>query len=399
MRFRHPLSGIVRYLGVSGIICARLAFADFTSLHLTGSASIGGFQLGDSDISGAITIDGEGQPATLTIVAPIFGPGSISGSSQTNPQESLVVESELTTSAGSFTNSYHLEVDLPTTLNSSGTLAADTLGFMDLNQPLYCANGTIAGTLIVDPGAIHSAAVDQAGIINVHDGITISGTLDKIGESYLYLSGGGITFAAGSILDIREGWFAMSGPSAAATIRQWVVSAYDGGKWDGDGISSSLARNSSSIGIGIADASTAGTGLGSPDFDFPASTLFVRPTYYGDCGLNGNVDLDYDFNSYIIGLNGGKGIAGLNGQGSGWGYGDFNYDGATDIAGDFPLFVRGYLASGGTADALVSAIETSPYLLVDQKSQMEALVPEPGSLIASLGLFAALSIRRKRTTP
>jgi hypothetical protein len=383
------MAGIVTLLG------SHSTLASFADLHFVGSADVGFIQLGDIESPGAIQIDGQGQPATLTVDGPIHGRGIIYGSSLTDPMESLVVQSSLDLdSGGGVEGTYSIDVELPTTLVSRGTLAAEPFSIMHVNQPFTVTGGTVAGTPDYPDttGTIHSQNYADAGIIDVHNGLTISGTLAKSGESYLFVSGGGAAFASGAMLNMTGGWFALAGADAKSTVVQQIISAYDHGKWDGPGITSDFVHGTDAVGIGWNDSTTATGRGGITAIFFPTSTVFTRPTYYGDCNLDGNVELFVDFNSYIIGLNG-ELIVGI-GHGSGWGYGDFNYDGVTDIDGDFPLFVRGYFAAGGSADALVNAIETSTSLFPQQKSEMVALVPEPTCIILTLAGVGVL--RRKR---
>ncbi|HEX5242306.1 MAG TPA: dockerin type I domain-containing protein, partial [Tepidisphaeraceae bacterium] len=59
--------------------------------------------------------------------------------------------------------------------------------------------------------------------------------------------------------------------------------------------------------------------------------MLVKFTYYGDCNLDGTVDTGPDLSLFA---------KGFHGQGSGWDFGDFNYDGTANSL-DVSLLARG----------------------------------------------------------
>jgi hypothetical protein len=134
---------------------------------------------------------------------------------------------------------------------------------------------------------------------------------------------------------------------SAATMTESVRSAFNGGAWDGNGITSSAAA---------ADASHR-TGVGIADSDGGA---VLKYTYYGDANLNGAVDSG-DFAALAAHFN----AAGL------WNQGDFNYDGVVNAL-DFNALAANFGQSG--AGSLGAAV-------------LGSLVPEPGMLT-----FAAASL-------
>jgi hypothetical protein len=143
--------------------------------------------------------------------------------------------------------------------------------------------------------------------------------------------------------------------SSAASMTESVRSAFNGGAWNGNGITSSAAA---------ADASHR-TGVGIADSD---GGVLLKYTYLGDANVNGGVD-SADFAALAAHFN----SAGL------WSQGDFNYDGVVNaldfnaLAGNFGQVGAGSLGAAALAD----------------------LIPEPGTLaLAATGLL--LTGRRSR---
>ncbi|HEY1685606.1 MAG TPA: dockerin type I repeat-containing protein, partial [Tepidisphaeraceae bacterium] len=141
-------------------------------------------------------------------------------------------------------------------------------------------------------------------------------------------------------------------------------SAYDSGKWDGTGLTSSVAANSpnaNALAIGIVDNAAAGwtTFENQP---ITSTSVLIRPTWYGDANLDGVVDA-----TDLALLNAGE-AGGL----TGWQNGDFNYDGKIN-ADDLALFMLG------------NASQTGPL----------GSVPEPASALV-LALAPLLMHRRRR---
>jgi len=100
-------------------------------------------------------------------------------------------------------------------------------------------------------------------------------------------------------------------------VQSLLTTGYKGGAWNGVGIDSSTAANDTtkSTAVGYADnnelGSTSFAGVNLPDLN----QILVRYTVYGDSNLNGVVD-GTDFGLFA-------------GGGSGWEFGDYNYDGNT----------------------------------------------------------------------
>ncbi len=140
-----------------------------------------------------------------------------------------------------------------------------------------------------------------------------------------------------------------------ATIYGHVVSGYNAGAWDGDGIRSSFAAADPLLIAALGCISNADAGYASfHGTATPNGTeTFVQYTYYGDANLDGVVDAtDYGL---------------MLPSGTNWYEGDFNYDGAVNAA---------------------------DYALIDNTVAVLA-APEPASL-GLLGLGALLLAARRR---
>ena len=166
------------------------------------------------------------------------------------------------------------------------------------------------------------------------------------------------------------------GTSAVDQVRDLLASGYNGGDWDGPGITTftlnqvdnASALDPSVFGLGYAEnadlPSPYGTGTGGARFsgqDVDATATLIKFTWVGDLNLDGFVDFQ-DLSVFNTNFD--------NGATSGryWFEGDFNYDGFIDFQ-DLSLFNTGY-------------DESKPSL------------PEPGG--AGLLGLAALGLARRR---
>jgi hypothetical protein len=108
-----------------------------------------------------------------------------------------------------------------------------------------------------------------------------------------------------------------------------VISGFNGGEWNGAGITSSLAAADSSVNCFTTLAITSGFDainfLGAETFHehvIQDTDSLIRYTYNGDCNLDGVVDdLDYGYINYAYD------VAGTPDAVSGFVWGDFDYDG------------------------------------------------------------------------
>src|SRR5262249_4571075 len=148
-----------------------------------------------------------------------------------------------------------------------------------------------------------------------------------------------------------------------------ITSAYNGGDWSGNALTSSSAAASGiahKTALGYASASS----INVSTFDgvsVSGSTTLLRYTYSGDANLDGVVNA-LDFNA----------LASNFGRASGklWVQGDFNYDGFVNSL-DFTAVASNFNLALPSPPALGAA----------------ALVPEPASLAA---LWIGMLIPRRR---
>ena len=188
-----------------------------------------------------------------------------------------------------------------------------------------------------------------------------------------------LALGATARLDITNNAFIVDHAPAAddeplETIRAGIISARNGGAWDGPGITSTLA-NANQFAVGYAPSSAIFT-------TFPAtfagqtiddSAVLIRFTRYGDANLDGAVNLG-DFNRLA---------SSFGSSGALWDDGDFNYDASVNLI-DFNLLAAnfGMMAAG-------------PEVTPQDWSALAAAVPEPAALPVAL-LGGSILARRAR---
>jgi hypothetical protein len=143
-------------------------------------------------------------------------------------------------------------------------------------------------------------------------------------------------------------------------ILPYIINAYNGGAWNGAGLTSSAARSAAST--------SHKTALG---YDFSSSTPLVRYAYCGDANLDGVVDT-LDFNALASAFGSTSQV---------WTTGDFNYDFKVDTL-DFNSLAANFGQS-----------------LPGAASPAAQPVPEPGMLSLTASLLGASMRRRRRDCP
>jgi hypothetical protein len=243
-----------------------------------------------------------------------------------------------------------------------------------------------AGSHTISAPLTQSAPIDIA----VADGasVTLSGH-DTLAITNLNLTGSGkLDLANSSLVFNYTGTTSPLGTLAGSGILGKLKSGFNGGAWNGTGISSSTAAGdiNSATALGYAEA----TDLGMTSFQgqtIANKAVIVKYTYYGDANLDGVVDAS-DFQRLLDGL--------VNNS-SNWSQGDFTYDGKVDLGNDFDLFLTSYLANGSALGDLAPIILNDADLTSAQKESMLAVVPEPVSLgMVALGACLYGSRRRRR---
>jgi hypothetical protein len=155
-----------------------------------------------------------------------------------------------------------------------------------------------------------------------------------------------LSLSGSSALDLTNTALVLQ-TSSLASITALIAEGYNGGKWNGGGITSSAAANNSThltaLGV-IANDNGHGVPLYGPGgsisttFNGASPTdgnILVAYTYYGDANLDGKVDAsDYGRidNGYLDHL-------------TGWFNGDFNYDGVIN-GSDYTLIDNAFNTQG-----------------------------------------------------
>jgi hypothetical protein len=176
-------------------------------------------------------------------------------------------------------------------------------------------------------------------------------------------------------LDVTNNAFVIDheGTSPLETIRAQIVSGYNNGAWNGNGIVSSPAFGTH--GVGYAEASSLGGSVPAIFGAVDASAVLFRRTRYGDANLDGLVNLS-DFNRLA---------ANFGSTNADWSQGDFTYDANVNLQ-DFNRLAANF----GQSAASGAGVTPQDW------ANLAAAVPEPGSAGALLGAATLLVHRRRR---
>jgi hypothetical protein len=192
-----------------------------------------------------------------------------------------------------------------------------------------------------------------------------------------------LTINSGSTLDLTNNSLTINYAGSAdpvATIRQYLASGYNGGKWNGTGISSSSAAANTRYALGYGDgADGIVTGLSSGQIE-------VKYTLYGDTNLDGTVN-SLDFGNFAA--NFGK-------SGKTWEQGDFTYDGVVNSI-DFGLLAENFGHSVTGASVTLAASDWESLDAFAAANGLMDELPEPASIGMLLLGAASLLARRRRT--
>jgi hypothetical protein len=287
------------------------------------------------------------------------------------------------------------EINIPTTVASNTVFNVSSGATLVVADPITLT----AGKTITQTGA---GFVNYQSIITVQNGASLAfgnsthaHQLNLATSSTATIGGTASLLVVDSIsnsgvIDVNNNAMVVdygTGFNPTLSIRAQLAQGYNSGHWNGLGIKSTAAANDATkrTGLGYANAGDIGiTTLNGQSFD--ANSVIVKYTYYGDSSLDGKVDLGNDFNLFL---------RGFLGQGTGWVFGDYNYDGHTNT-GDFQLFVDGFKTQGGSLGDLGAVIGASPDLSVSQKASLLSVVPEPATAgIMIVGALVAFGQRRR----
>jgi hypothetical protein len=244
-------------------------------------------------------------------------------------------------------------------------------GVLRLNGPITSTGRTItkAGAGRLDVSRVNAAGLNvNAGTVGLNPNGTAAGT-SRVNT--LNIAGGATPTAK---LDLTNNAFVVdyTGASTLDTLKVQVTTAYNGGAWDGNGITSSNA-NASNFAVGYGEASALATVpaiFGTVD----STAALLRFTRYGDANLDGQVNLQ-DFNRLASNF----GITGAV-----WTQGDFNYDGNVNLQ-DFNRLASNFgLSAAG------------PEVTPADWTALGAAIPEPATVWAAAGTAVVASARRRR---
>jgi hypothetical protein len=261
-------------------------------------------------------------------------------------------------------------------------LATTYFGTINGNAALTLTGGTLTLNNVAPDTYIGPTIVAGGTLVLARANLTSTSSISVAGGAALRLQPGisvntaTLSLAPGSTLDITSNseTFDTTVPGHdAPTLIAAIASAYDGGAWDGVGITSSTAAPSPTHNPVL-----------SIGYRVTGSELLVQLTHIGDANLDGRVDAD-DYalldRAYASSL-----------PNAHWTDGDFNYDGVID-AGDYQLVDRAYyLTHDGFAPGFLARRESQfgdTYV-----STLLARLPEP-SLGAWLIVAFPLFVRRR----
>ncbi len=180
-----------------------------------------------------------------------------------------------------------------------------------------------AGTYAVAAPAAGSGIVrDELETLSIGSGVAVSLATAGSHSDRTVLELSNLSIAAGGTLDMGGNDLIVHGGDLAMLSSEIAAGLHGPELWTGNGITSSLAADSSNMALGIELNSNGGAALVSV-FDGQSVTstdVLVKYTYFGDANLDGVVD----GSDYTLIDNG------FNNDSKGWRNGDFNYDGQID---------------------------------------------------------------------
>jgi hypothetical protein len=277
------------------------------------------------------------------------------------------------------------QIDAPLALARETTLtvkpASSTLTITNLQPSSVGITKSGLGTLVVNNIRAGSLSMDGlnggtttvgAGAVVIAPGRSTAHTSNVGALGPFPTSGTGAFLAT---LDLNDNDMVInSGSTSLATIKALIVSGYNGGSWNGTGITSTAARLNNAnpanriVALGYADNGV----LGYTSFSgqtVGANSILIKYTLAGDADLSGTVDT-VDFNL----------LAGNFSQsGKVWLNGDSDFNGTVDTV-DFNLLAANFsqMLPAGTA--------------------ISSLVPEPASMGALALALSSAGRRRRRNS-
>jgi T5SS/PEP-CTERM-associated repeat protein len=282
--------------------------------------------------------------------------------------------------------------ELAVGFSGHGTLAIQSGGAVHTDQTFVPVMAGATGWLQLDSGAFAATtqlAINSGGRVKYNGGAMSVGALQLAGTARLELATGrdkvvratslAMSPATGGTIDLADNFMIVdyAGASPLANVKSLIGSAYNGGSWNGSGITSFLAHANQTA-VGYAEAAALFT-------MFPATfagqqvdntSILIAFTRDGDANLDGTVNLA-DFNR----------LASNFGQpGKVWSQGDFNYDGTVNLS-DFNKLASNFGLSASSSDG------PTP----QDWANLAAAVPEPVAGGLSFAAIATILAVRKRS--
>jgi hypothetical protein len=300
---------------------------------------------------------------------------TISGGTLKTSSGGVIQNTNGTSTLSGVTNTGTLNINGDTNLNTTGNFVNNGVVTVDQNTYYYstlATTGPISGT----------------GILAIYNGGSV-----KIGTGTGQSSQGSLSISQYGQLDITNNHMYInygSGSDPMTTIYGYLLSGYDAGNWNGDGIISSTAAGENSTngalkyGIGWADGKDKiVTGISS-------GTIELKYTLLGDANLDGTVN-GSDFS--ILAANFGLGV-------TNWDQGNFLF--STSVNGsDFSALAANFGQGDSGADASVTPADIAALDAFAVANGLPlptfAAVPEPASVMGAVVCGSMLLARRRRS--
>jgi arabinogalactan endo-1,4-beta-galactosidase len=284
------------------------------------------------------------------------------------------------------------QISVPTTIASNSILSVSAGDSLTFAGPV-----SISANQILKPGGTGTINYNSSVTLGTSASLTIGNSTNMTALSVatganVTLAGSGLVLQTGSLtntgtIDIGPNAIIInygSGFDPIASIAAMIQSAYDGGAWNGTGITSSAARaNAASYGVGFADSADPGNPAG-----LASGQIEILYTLLGDANLDGKVN-GADFAILATNFN-----AAASGP-SAWDQGDFNYDGKINGA-DFAALAANFNQGTTIAVAHADAAALAAFMTAHDLSTSVPEAAAPSLLLAGSAMLARQRRTRRR---
>jgi len=313
------------------------------SLSVIGSPAADVAFLGGT--SNPLTLNGISLKTTNTVVNNVsYADGG--GNDAISVSSNIPISLATSTGSSTITISSSLPVTLMTAINGGGNESMTLAGGATPKLAVESFSGVVNVSRSPGTGirqvAFSNLTIGATGKVVVAASSATAGDYSKHGNrSVLNIDAGGLTLTTGAVLDMGDNDLVLHYASANETAARNLVSGslasgFDGGGFDTAGINSSAASYDAYFGSGTrALGWLDNNDIGATSFDgvntSDLNEVMVKFTYYGDSDLSGTVDAT-DFGLFA---------AGKSNAGTGWAFGNYDYNATTADATDFGLFAAG----------------------------------------------------------